>query len=465
MHTSRRRRVVAALGSVILGCGVLAACSSDDGSETSGSGDSGDTVAIRVQGMPPGTDQAGQEQFTAQIEEFEAANPGVTVEATTNEYDAMTFSAQLAGGSIEDVIRVPLTEPQGLIERGQVQPITQYLEAWEHYQEFNPQVLEPLSDAGGDVYGIPRSPFALGLAYNRALFEQAALDPDQPPTTWDEVRQYAKAISEETGKAGFVHESKDGQGGWQLAMLTYAHGGELERAEGDTYVADFQNDAVRDSLKLLHEMRWTDDSMGSTQLLNQDDVVRLFAAGEIGMFMGTPGTYRLAKQNFDMEDTSHFGMAAMPQAGGNATLSGGEVFMVPASVPAERAEAAVKWMIFYYAEPQYDPERAAAEAEKLAEDENAAVGVPVLPMFNQDQMDQINEAIAPYVNVELENFEPYLTDLAQLELKPEPPLNAQAVYQALDPVVQAVLTEENADVDTLLADAEAEANNQLASAQ
>jgi multiple sugar transport system substrate-binding protein len=452
-------RRLAAAGACLSLVAVLAACGSDGGAA---SADADGTVDIRVQGLPPGTDQAGQDQFNAMIEQFEADNPGITIEATTNEYDPLTFSAQLAGGSIEDVIRVPLTEPRGLIERGQVQPLTTFLADWPHYEEMNPQVLEPLSDADGDVFGIPRSPFAMGLAYNRDLFEQAGLDPDDPPATWDEVREAADAISEKTGVAGFAHESKDGQGGWQLAMLTAAHGGELEQADGDGYVADLENDAVRSSLDLLHEMRWTDDSMGDTQLLNQDDVIRLFSAGQVGMFMGTPGTYKLAKQNFGMTDTENFGMAAMPQAGGNATLSGGEVFMVPANIPADRAEAAVKWMVFAYAETQYDAQVAADQAEQLAKDPANAVGVPVLPLFDQAQMDEINAAIEPYVNVELDHFADYLENTPALELVPEPPAKAQELYQLLDPVVQAVLTDPDADIDALLSDAEDSANAQLA---
>jgi multiple sugar transport system substrate-binding protein len=452
-------RRLAAAGACLSLVAVLAACGSDGGAA---SADADGTVDIRVQGLPPGTDQAGQDQFNAMIEQFEADNPGITIEATTNEYDPLTFSAQLAGGSIEDVIRVPLTEPRGLIERGQVQPLTTFLADSPHYEEMNPQVLEPLSDADGDVFGIPRSPFAMGLAYNRDLFEQAGLDPDDPPATWDEVREAADAISEKTGVAGFAHESKDGQGGWQLAMLTAAHGGELEQADGDGYVADLENDAVRSSLDLLHEMRWTDDSMGDTQLLNQDDVIRLFSAGQVGMFMGTPGTYKLAKQNFGMTDTENFGMAAMPQAGGNATLSGGEVFMVPANIPADRAEAAVKWMVFAYAETQYDAQVAADQAEQLAKDPANAVGVPVLPLFDQAQMDEINAAIEPYVNVELDHFADYLEYTPALELVPEPPAKAQELYQLLDPVVQAVLTDPDADIDALLSDAEDSANAQLA---
>ena len=457
-HRLTAVRAIALAGCVAL-TGTLVACSSDSSTD----GPDGDVV-IRVQGMPAATDEAGLAAFEAKVEAFEEANPGITVEGSTNVWDPLTFSAQLAGGSIEDVIRVPLTEPRGLIERGQVQPITSQLSEWDHSEEFNPQVLEPLSDADGEIYGIPQSPFALGLVYNRALFDAAGLDPDKPPTTWDEVRTYAKQISDATGAAGFVHESKDNSGGWQLTMMAYSHGGEVERRDGDTFVADFQNDAVRDSLTLLQQMRWSDNSMGESQLLDQNDATQQFAAGQIGMFMGTPGIYRLAKMNFDMADTASFGMAAMPQSGGNATLSGSEVYMIPASVSEEQAAAAVEWLVFAYAEPQYDADAAAEQAKTLAADPAAAVGVPVLPMFDEEQQAKIDEAVAPYVNVELEHFQPYIETTPTLELRPEPPFQAQTLYEALDPVVQAVLTDPDADIDALLASAEQDANAKLASA-
>ncbi|WP_345149416.1 extracellular solute-binding protein, partial [Nonomuraea rubra] len=229
------------------------------------------------------------------------------MQGSTTVFDPLTFSAKLAGGKVEEVIKVPLTEPQGLIARKQVRPLTKELSGWAHYKEFNPQVLRPLSDAAGEVYGVPQAPFAQGLVYNRDLFTKAGLDPDKPPATWDEVRAAAKAISARTGKAGFVHESKNNQGGWQLTMLAYTHGGEIEREEGGRYVAAFNADPVKKALGLLKEMRWTDDSMGDSQLNDQNDVIKRFAAGEIGMYMGTPGTYRLAKMTYGMEDTDAFG--------------------------------------------------------------------------------------------------------------------------------------------------------------
>ena len=71
-------------------------------------------------------------------------------------------------------------------------------------------------DANGHIFGLPRQAYGIGLQYNRDLFTQAGLDPDKPPTTWDEVRADAKAIADKTGQAGYVQMSQSNTGGWQI---------------------------------------------------------------------------------------------------------------------------------------------------------------------------------------------------------------------------------------------------------
>lgn len=46
----------------------------------------------------------------------------------------------------------------------------------------------------GNTYGIPFETDVRVLFYNKSLFEQAGLDPNQPPTTWEEVWEYADAL-------------------------------------------------------------------------------------------------------------------------------------------------------------------------------------------------------------------------------------------------------------------------------
>ncbi|MEU6015675.1 extracellular solute-binding protein [Streptomyces sp. NPDC047515] len=449
----------------VLGCIAVSVALTGCSAVTPSSSGSGGDLVLRVQGMPPATDKPALALFKKQVADFEKANPGIRVKGSTTVYDPLTFSAKLSGGNVEDVIRVPLTEPQRLIQQKQVQPITERLSEWDHFKEFNPQVLGPVSDSAGQVYGVPQNPYAQGLVYNRELFRKAGLDPDKPPTTWEEVRTAAKRISERTGKAGFVHESKDNQGGWQLTMLSYAFGGELEKREGGTYTATLTGAETKKALGLLKDMRWKDDSLGRNLLNNQNDVIKQFAAGQVGMFMGSPGTYRLATMQFGMKNTDVFGVGPMPQSGGNATLTGGDIYMVPKSVDSKRAAAAVKWLTFAYAEPQYSTDIAAQQAETLSADPKSAVGVPTLPVFDAKRQNEINAAILPYVNVEQANFRPYTDGLTKLALKPEPPYQAQQLYTALDPVVQSVLTERGADIDALLAAAEKDVNAKFSADQ
>jgi hypothetical protein len=73
----------------------------------------------------------------------------------------------------------------------------------------------------------------------------------------------------------------------------------------------------------------------------------------------------------------------------------------------------------------------------------------------------LQDAIAEYVNVPVENFAPYVESLDSFEYVAEPLVASQEIYAALDPVVQAVLTDKNADIDALLTDAEARVNTIL----
>ena len=85
--------------------------------------------------------------------------------------------------------------------------------------------------------------------YNRALFTKAGLDPDQPPTTWDEVRADAKKIAD-TGAVGFVLPTTDNFGGWMLTTQVYSRGGRMETKQGGKYVASVTNDATKQSLRV-----------------------------------------------------------------------------------------------------------------------------------------------------------------------------------------------------------------------
>lgn len=52
------------------------------------------------------------------------------------------------------------------------------------------------------LYYVPSSVDTFVLYYNKDVFKEAGLDPEAPPTTWDELLNAAKTIKEKTGKPG-----------------------------------------------------------------------------------------------------------------------------------------------------------------------------------------------------------------------------------------------------------------------
>ena len=408
-------------------------------------------VTITIGNQPPASQEAELAYFTEKLNAFKEAHPKWTIETSEATWDPETFAAQLAGGNLPTVFGVPFTEMSGLIQRGQVADITDALATTSLSSELNASTLAIAQDAKGQVYGIPTDAYSLGLAYNRALFEEAGLDADNPPTTWDEVRDAAKAITEKTGKTGFSQLTKDNQGGWIIAAQSYSRGGTMENEDGTEVT--FDSDATKDSLQYLHDLRWEDNSMGSNFLLGAADLAQQFAAGEVGMFVIQSLAYQPIVEVFGMP-SDDFGFTTLPtvDGGDSVTLSGGNVEIVNAKATEAEKVAAVEWIDYYKLE-KYRSEDAALEDANLKVSQNTAVAIPGLSPVSDAQYETYLGWIASVNNVPTSNFQPYLDRAPKQSVRSEPVSNSQELYAALDPVVQAVLTDENADIDSLVAEA------------
>ncbi|SDL65356.1 ABC transporter substrate-binding protein [Microbacterium azadirachtae] len=420
-------------------------------------------VTITVMGIPATTKPAARQAFMDDIAAFEKANPNITVTPTDEKWNPQSYVTELAGGTAPTLLWVPLTDPPGLIARKQVADLTDDFAQLPSSKQFNSKVLEPLK-GNGKLYGIPTAEYALGLAYNRDLFTKAGLDPDKPPTTWKQVETAAKTITEATGVPGFAEMTAKSSGGWHLTAGTYSYGGTMETlGKGGKYSVQVDNPDAVSYLKQLQTMRWKDKSMSENALLGYDDINSGFAAGKYAMIISAPDYYTNYIQQYQ-GDPNTFGITAYPQAGGNTTLAGGSVAMVNAKATKAQTAAAVKWIDYHWLRPQYDTKAAASLAKSNAA-ANIPVGIPAVPLFNSATQEKIAAAIKPYVTIKTTNFEPFINGTAKLQLKAEPPVAAQLVYQALDPVMQAILTRQDADPETELKKAQSAAEQAVAQAQ
>lgn len=455
MKTPRSTLAYALTGALALGS--LAACSSEEPADPNG------PVTLNVVGLLPGAAPEAQQALADEVAAFQDENPNITVVTHEYEWKATTFAADLAGGTLPTVFEIPFTDAKTLIANGQIADMQSYLTQLEYAGDFNENLLEYGKGQDGHVYAIPaKSIYAVGLHYNRTLFEQAGLDPDSPPTTWDEVREYAKKIADATGQAGFAQMAVDNTGGWQLTVDTYARGGRVSSEDGTT--ATLTNDATKAALQFLKDLRWTDNSMGANFNYNWVSINQAFAAGQIGMYTSGQDVYTSLVQANNI-DPDTYGLTMIPLEGADAgVLGGGTMAAVSARATEAEKAAAIKWIDFHYLR-KYTNQEAAETHAKIQVASEQPVGTPELPIFSRDQYEQYQQWIAPYVNVPLDQMTSFTSEVFDAPLINEPPIATQDIYAALDTVVQAVLTDENADIDALLEEANTKAQRAIDAAR
>jgi ABC-type glycerol-3-phosphate transport system substrate-binding protein len=373
------------------------------------------------------------------------------VKSVQYQWTGPTFAAKLAAGTLPTVFTVPFTDGRTLGENGQLADLTDVVKKLPYFSKFNPAVIAEGTTSDGKVIALPTAAYAQALHYNRNLFQQAGLDPDKPPTTWDEVRADAKTIAQKTGKAGYAEMGKnDNTAGWILTTLAYALGGRMEDGTGKSAHATLDSDTTQQALQLLHDMRWSDNSMGNNFDWGWSDINQAFAAGQVGMFINGSDIYTNLVQASKI-DPSIYGITTIPLASSSdaGVLGGGTLAAVrPDAKDAEKA-AAVKWIDYYYEQPLVDKAQAIRNAKTLIASKQP-VGVPALPIFDKAQYDLENTWKQPYINVPQQQMTPFTTTIFDQTLIAEPAASTQSVYHALDPVVQAVLTDKNANIAQLL---------------
>jgi ABC-type glycerol-3-phosphate transport system substrate-binding protein len=447
-----RSSVIATVLSLAL---VLSACGSGGGS----GGDEVDAdgkVIVEV-AMDAGLEQSAIDAFNERVAQFEAAHKDIDIRPQEYTWTAATFTSQLAGGTIPDVFTVPFTDGRGLIERKQVADVHDLVAALPYAKSFNPNVARAGQAADGTQWAVPIAAYGQALHYNRTLFTQAGLDPDKPPSTWDEVRTAAKQIAERTGQAGYAQMTTDNTGGWILATLDYAHGGRIETVKGDKATATIDTPRMADVLARMRAMRWDDNSMGANFLYDWAGINQDFAAGRIGMYVSGGGNYgNLVTQN--ALKPQDYGVTVLPLTDDKdaGVLGGGTLAVVSPKTGEKTRAAAVEWIDFFYMGKLTDEKAAVLNARTQAES-GQPVGTPDLPVLDKATYDAQQKWIAEYVNVPVAQLKPYTSGMFDQPLVPEPAKSTQDVYKLLDVVVQTVLTERDSDIPALLADAESQA--------
>lgn len=452
MRSAVRRSLVAGL---VTCCAAvpLAACGS------SGAGDGSDgKVTITIDCEPPTSNAAQRKAWESDVAEFEKAHPDIDIKGIDRSpcEKPAAFTAQLRGGTESDLFYAYLTDTRQVVNSGQAADISKYVspKTVPHLADINKDVLN-IGKRHGKLYALPRTNYTMGLVYNTKLFAKAGLDPKDPPTTWAEVRTDAKRIAQQVGNgvAGYADYSAKNTGGWHFTAELYSRGGQFVGDGGKK--ATFNNAKGRAVLHTLHQMRWVDDSMGQKQNLAYSDLLKMAAAGKVGMYIGAADTIQAIHDKYQGK-FSDWAMAPMPGAGGPAaaTLAGGDQYFFKKGLSPAQIKAGIKWLNFEFLTPGKG-QLNYARAAKLGD----TVGLPKLHLFGGATHDKVAQQKKAHATVPVENYTSFVS--SSIPGKPEPP-HAQECYKVLDKAMSAVLTNQYSDIGQLLTTAENGVNQVLA---
>jgi ABC-type glycerol-3-phosphate transport system substrate-binding protein len=457
LHRRAGCRQIAGVTAVAALALAAAACSSGSSSNSAGSSSNG-PVTISVDCAPPTSSPVQHKEWTEDVATFEKKNPKITIQSidTSPCEVPATFTAKLRAGTEPNVFYTYFTDRNQVLDAGQAADITPYVttKTVPNLNDIVPTALAAVT-AGKTLYGLPTSNYTQGLIINRQLFTEAHLNPDQPPTTWADVAKDAKAITAlGHGIFGYGDYSAGNNGGWHFSSEVDAMGGQMISSDGTT--AAFNSAPGKSVLDALHQMRFVDHSMSPTQQLAWGTLQKQMGAGKLGMYIAAPDDIYNVIVPQDGGQINNYGMGPLPSASGApaGSLSGGNDYMFAKRDTPAQIEAGIKWLNFEDLTPgvgQFNYVRQKADG--------FPVGFPEPQLFagaTQQANQKLLEASATI------HTSYYSTFTNANEKGDGEPVDAQAVYKTLDPVMLAVLTNPNANVNSLLSTAASQVTQILA---
>lgn len=166
-----------------------------------------------------------------------------------------------ASGMAPDIFMSGAEQLPELIESGLIHPLNEYMDAWGEIDDFYPGALGS-SEYRGVRYGLPIYTSPRVTWYRKDFFSEVGLDPNHPPTNWDELISATRRLNQEHDgqviRQGYdLHKINGGANAntQEFAMFLAQNGGDLH--DPVTGLAGFNTPAGYEALEMMRTLRDT----------------------------------------------------------------------------------------------------------------------------------------------------------------------------------------------------------------
>ncbi len=268
---------------------------------------------------------------------FEEKYPQYEIEWVTAPYGEIVNQVinQAGGGDKPDIMFGESTWVPTLVDAGLAIPVSEVFTE-DYLAKFDQNALESCM-TDGEVCGLPMYDCAFMLFYNKDLFEQAGLDPNTPPTTYDEMLKMAEKLSQLTtadGNKVYAFGQTTASvaiSGSAINSMIFNFGGTVLDENGQLAI---DNQGFKDAITMLQTL---DQKGYNPQNAKLKDLRQLFATGQLAMYYDQSwGFNGVTTIN---PDAAEFAASAMPLKGGEgdgASMLSGQILMYMDNGEAQR---------------------------------------------------------------------------------------------------------------------------------
>ena len=269
--------------------------------------------------------------------------------------------ASVGAGDLPALVQLEDTATRRLVDSGAFVPAQDFIDEEDYdLSDFYPRIIDYYT-ADGKLWPAPFNVSNPILFYNAKAFEEVGLDPEKPPRTVDEIREYSEKLLKKDASGNVVRTGIALEiSPWFMEQMMAAH--------GDTYVnngngrEDRATEATFDTEGGLKFFQWWDEmvdtGLGISVGRNPGGADHLLAIGA-GRAVMTVATSAALRSVLNVLESGQFpdvrlAIGPMPHLfeGDSGVLVGGAALWIFKDQPQERQEAAWEFIKFLVAPEQ-----------------------------------------------------------------------------------------------------------------
>lgn len=351
---------------------LLAACGGDDSSGESGAPAPDPDEAVDTGACPVDALEGAEQPVRIQFWHAMAASLGETLQEMTDAYNASQdavdvelvftgsydetferFRTAAGGSDVPTILQLEETRIQAMIDSQAVVPMQSCVEAADYDTSDHLQSVLDQYTVNDVLWTMPFNASNPVLYYNGRDFEEAGLDPNDPPQTLDEVVEVARTITESgAARQGMSLELS----AWYVEQL-FAKAQEPIVDNGNGREARATEALLADAPIGTEVFEWVDELVDGGYALNVGrnpsgaDHLLAIAAGNAAMTVGTTAAlgsiYDVLAGDPDLAAQVDLRVAPLPGPDeGGVVVGGASIWMVESATDPERAAAwdFIRWL-------------------------------------------------------------------------------------------------------------------------